>query len=165
MPLFSVGYGKDNFDALIERIAPFNITHLADVRTNPYSRYQTDFRGKDFENAVNNAGLKYVFLGDRLGGKPNDPEVLTDGEIDWQKVRHAAWYVQALDKLVDAAENEKNRICLMCGCGLPQECHRGTKLCEYLLERGIDTVHVLPGGETILQSELREQWTSQLALF
>lgn len=148
------------------RLAPYSITHLVDIRTYAWSRYQEDFRGEAFAARVRAAGLKYVFLGDRLGGRPSSEDVLTDGEVDYEKLRVAPWFVQGVDKLVEAAADPGRTLCLMCGCGKPEECHRGRLLCEVLLARGCDSVHILPDGSTINQIGVqRKLGADQLKLF
>lgn len=164
--MYSIGYGKDNFAEFIARIREHGTTHLVDVRTNPYSRYQEDFRGAEFAKNVEAAGLKYVFMGDRLGGKPEWPEVLVEGALEPALLRADQRWREAVDRLLAAEQNPNRVLMLMCGCSQPHECHRGRVLGEDLLERGVDIQHVLPTGEIVAQSILRVRaGLDQLGLF
>ncbi len=166
MRIYTVGYGSDLFDGLMARIAPFGITHLVDVRTYAWSRYQQDFRGEAFADRLRAAGLKYVFMGNRLGGRPSSEDVLTDGEVDYAKLRNALWFLEGVERLLEAASDPARVLCLMCGCGKPEECHRGRMLCDVLENRGCSSVHILPDGSTITQTEVqRRLGADQLALF
>jgi hypothetical protein len=162
---WSVGYANRYFDDLVALIQTFEITHLVDVRTNAWSNYQPDFRGKEFADRLAGVGLKYVYVGDRLGNKPTQPEVLTDGVTDWAKMKVQPWFIEGLDKLEQACRRDGWRVCMLCGCSQPQECHRGKLLSELLLDRGIDSEHILQDGSVLLQSDLRSRYLGQSSLF
>ncbi len=153
--VWTIGYGADHWEEFLGRLEPWRFTHLVDVRTNPYSRYQEDFRGEDFAHKVQAAGMKYVFMGDRIGGKPTWPEVHTEGVLDRDKLAKDARFIQGIEAVMKAAEATDRRMCLMCGCAQPHECHRGRILGESLRLRGLELVHILPDGSTAPQSETR----------
>lgn len=152
--LFTVGYAADRWDGFVRRLAPFGITHLVDVRTNPWSRYQEDYRGEEFAARVRSHGMKYVFMGDSLGGKPTREEVLTDGQLDPLKLRADSFFQMGIQRVIEACSNEVNRVCLMCGCGKPEECHRGRIVCQVLHEQGVRVTHILPNGQTCTQADI-----------
>lgn len=153
--VYTIGYGADVFDPFLRRVKAIpEVTHLVDVRTNPYSRYQEDFRGETFAHRVRTEGLKYIFMGDSLGGKPTDPAVLTEGEVDPIKLQDWSFFQLGVRKIVDAAQAGKV-MCLMCGCSMPADCHRGTTLGTALLAACVDLVHVLPDGTSLRQSVLQ----------
>lgn len=151
--VYTIGYGAGHFDDLIVRVRAEPITHLVDVRTNPYSKYQEDFRGESFAARVNETGLKYVFMGDSVGGKPVDESVWTDGDVDDDKLRVAPFYRAGLKHIVNAAEAGKV-LCLLCGCARPETCHRGRLLCHELLELGIDSRHLMVDGSIMSQADV-----------
>lgn len=161
----TIGYGQDVYEPFLVRLRRIpGVTHVVDVRTNPYSRYQEDFRS-DFGPRLQRDGLKYVFMGDRLGAKPSHPEVLTEGEPDVTKMRAWPFFLEGIERLIEAAQAGK-QLCLLCGCARPDQCHRGTFLGEVLLERGIDLAHYLTDGQIIRQSEMRLHFPpEQLNLF
>jgi hypothetical protein len=152
--IWTIGYAADYWDGFWARLAPHGFTHLVDVRTNPYSRYQEDFRGSEFEARVNSTGLKYVFFGDRLGGKPDRPEVLTDGELDPEKLVQDEFFRGGIRMLTEAAAVGSRKLCLMCGCGKPHECHRGRILGPAIVEAGFDLRHLLPDGRELTQADV-----------
>lgn len=164
--IYTIGYGQDLFDEFLTRIQPLGITHIVDVRTNAWSRYQPDFRAPEMGPGFASSGLKYIFMGDRLGGKPPQPEVYDGERLDADKLLQQDWFLEGLDRLERAAQDEGKTLLLMCGCTKPHECHRGRILGPILDDRGIEQVHVLPDGSTMTQAQV-DQLTGrdQLKLF
>lgn len=80
--VYTIGYSQDTFAPFEERLAQHDIDLLVDVRSAPYSRYQTDFRYGVIEGLCRQADLEYRYMGDRLGGKPDNPDLLTEGVPD-----------------------------------------------------------------------------------
>lgn len=151
--VYTIGYGSGDFDQLVSRMRDTDIRFIVDVRTNAYSNYQEDFRGKPMADRFEKAGYRYIYLGDRVGGKPPWPEVIVDGEIDPDRLRKAPLFQQGVAKIAEAAQSGKT-LCLMCGCAKPDQCHRGRVLCAELLEIGIESIHLLVDGSRITQTEL-----------
>ena len=59
---------------------------VVDVRSAPYTRYVPQFNKKEIEAAITHAGLKYVFMGDVIGGKPSDSMYLdVNGKVMYYK--------------------------------------------------------------------------------
>ena len=72
VPIFTIGYGAREIDAFIAALQQQHIEFLIDVRSRPYSRYKPDFSRDALEGHLRRAGIRYVFLGDSLGGRPAD---------------------------------------------------------------------------------------------
>ena len=66
--IYTAGYGNRGFGAFIALVERFGITHLVDVRSVPQSIYWEDFRRQSLEVLVPPTGLKYIYMGDTLGG-------------------------------------------------------------------------------------------------
>jgi hypothetical protein len=56
--------------------------------------------------------------------------------------------------LTEAAAVDRRKLCLMCGCGKPHECHRGRILGPAIVEAGFDLRHLLPDGREITQADV-----------
>lgn len=153
--LYTIGYAADHFDNFLSRVRELNPTHLVDVRTYAYSNYQEDFRGKEFSDRVNASGLKYVYLGDKVGGKPKDESVYSDGHVDYCKLEQASFFQTGIRQLMQAAEKPTTKLMLMCGCGRPEKCHRGLIVCDILFELGANVIHALPDRTTCTQLDVR----------
>src|SRR5437773_2085700 len=72
--LYTVGHSNHAMDAFIALLKQHEIQVLADVRSSPYSAYVTHFAREELEHALRQAGIKYLFLGKELGGRPDGSE-------------------------------------------------------------------------------------------
>ena len=149
MAVYSAGYGNRTFDDFIELLKGHGVTHVVDVRSVPYSNYQVEFRRENLIDLVPAAGLKYVYMGDTLGG-----EIAREAAED--SSARAALEL-GLDRLVAAAADPSKRLCLICGCLLPDKCHRGLLLGAALAERNVEYLHIGRDGGLVEHSTLALQ--------
>ncbi|MBS1706137.1 MAG: DUF488 domain-containing protein [Armatimonadetes bacterium] len=160
--IYTIGYGQNTFEEFVARLRSYGVTHLGDVRSIPYSNYQAEFRGETLGELCKSHGLKYVYLGDRLGAFPP-----TEASANLSREEHRALplFREAIDRII--ASSERMTLCLMCGCSRPEVCHRSTLLAEELDDRGVPVTHILADGTSVdhreIQSQLRpEQFSLEL---
>ena len=162
--VLTIGYSQDTFDPFEERLAKHGVDVLVDVRSAPYSMYQTDFRYGVIEALCLQAGLTYIFLGDKLGGKPTDPELQTDGVPDYEKVAASEGFKEGLAQVAQLTMG--HTVCLMCGCEKPLRCHRGTLIAPHLTAAGFDVRHIDRHGQALTHEEaVAEESGGQMSLF
>ena len=141
--IYTAGYGNRGFGAFIALVERFGITHLVDVRSVPQSIYWEDFRRQSLEILVPPTGLKYIYMGDTLGGVQDSPALCKDPDsVDINPLFEMPELAKGLDVLLKAAAVPGRVICLMCGCKKPHSCHRSRLLGEALLRRGIELKHI-----------------------
>lgn len=162
--VLTIGYSQDGFEPFEDRLAGHGVQILVDVRSAPYSKYQTDFRYGIIEALCLQAGLRYVFLGDKLGGKPTDPELLTEGRPDYEKIAVGAAFQEGLRQVL--ALSAEGTVCLMCGCERPMRCHRGKLISPWLIAMGVDVRHIDRQGRAMTQEEaVADETGGQMSLF
>ncbi|MES1147125.1 MAG: DUF488 family protein [bacterium] len=162
--VLTIGYSQDTFEPFEERLAKHGVDVLIDVRSAPYSMYQTDFRYGVIEALCLQAGLTYLFQGDKLGGKPTDPALLTEGIPDYEKIAASAGFAEGLSQVAKLTEG--HTVCLMCGCEKPLRCHRGTLLAPHLIAAGFDVRHINRDGIALSHDEaVSEETGGQMSLF
>jgi uncharacterized protein (DUF488 family) len=166
VPIFTIGYGAREIDAFIAALQQQRIEFLLDVRSRPYSRYKPDFSKDALESHLRRAGIRYVFLGDTLGGRPADPTCYdADGKVDYAQVEQRAFYREGLDRVARAYEQGR-RVALMCSEGKPEACHRSKLIGKSLTQRGIPVAHIDEHNELISQEEVLPRLTGgQLSFF
>ena len=130
--IFTVGYGGRTFQELVALLRRHEIDCLVDVRSAPYSRYRPEFSRHSLEPALIADGIRYVFLGDALGGRPQAEDCYVDGKVDYDLVRDREFYRRGIERL-QRAYQQRMRIVLLCSEGRPEECHR-SKLIGVTLE-------------------------------
>ena len=165
--IYTAGYGNRGFGAFIALVQRLGITHLVDVRSVPQSIYWEDFRRQNLEVLVPPTGLKYIYMGDTLGGVQNSPVLCKDPDsVDINPLFEVPELQLGLNVLLKAAQVPGRVLCLMCGCKKPHSCHRSRLLGEALLQRGVELVHI-DADETLKSQRIvaQEQAGFQQSLF
>jgi uncharacterized protein (DUF488 family) len=139
--IYSVGHSNiplADFIALLQR---HGIATLADVRSAPYSRYVPHFNRPELEYALGRAGIRYVYLGEELGGRPPGDEFYDDeGYVLYYRVARAPFFTRGLARLLE--EGARQPTAMMCGEEDPTNCHRRLLVARVLAERGAPTLHI-----------------------
>jgi len=141
--IYSIGHGNKSIESFIEELKAFKIEFLIDVRTTPYSKWNPHFNQNDIKHVLKENGIGYIYLGDKIGGLPEDKSCYTqEGKIDYMLLKSKDFFKDGLDRLVKAYE-KKIRVVAMCSETNPQECHRSKLIGKELLSQGIDMQHIL----------------------
>src|SRR4051794_10065082 len=151
--LLSVGHSNHELPAFLDLLRAAGVTAVADVRSAPYSRRLPQFNRGPLEQALRANGIAYVFLGDRLGGRPEDDTLYDpDGRVDYEQVRATAAFREGLDRLLRGAE--RYVVAMLCGEADPLDCHRGLMITPALLERGRAPEHLRKDGSLESTAEM-----------
>jgi uncharacterized protein (DUF488 family) len=148
-PLYTIGYGAREIEAFIAVLRNYQIAYLIDIRSRPYSRYKPDFSKQPLADHLKAAGIRYVFMGDTLGGQPDDPACYTDGKVDYEKVKETAFYQRGLERLQEA-QQQGLRVALMCSEGKPEQCHRSKLIGKSLTEK-VTVTHIDENDQALTQ--------------
>ena len=151
--IYTIGYGAREIDDFIAVLKRYGIAYLLDVRSQPYSRYKPDFSKQALEARLKAHGIRYVFMGKSLGGRPEDPACYTDGKVDYGKVRAKGFYLKGIGRL-EEAWRQQLPVVLMCSEGKPEQCHRSMLIGQTLVERGMEVAHVDENDEAITQEDV-----------
>lgn len=101
-PIYTIGYGRRPAQEILALLHRYGIQELLDVRSQPYSRFQPAFSRKPLAEALARAGIRYVFMGDLLGGRPADPALYRDGRVDYAALARTPAYHAGFQRLVKA---------------------------------------------------------------
>ena len=144
MILYTAGHSTAELAEFAGLMKEHDIELVVDVRSKPRSRL-AHFDQVPLEEALDAAGVRYRFLGDRLGGVPQDPEVRArwrQGHLDPVIVAHLRstdeWR-DGLDELTKLITRMTSSACIMCSEADPNECHRSAV--------ALDAAELLPGLE------------------
>ncbi len=165
IPIYTIGYGNRSLEQFLALLAEYRIAFVVDVRSQPYSRFNPKFSRGDLENSLKQHKIRYVYMGDTLGGRPKDDSCYIDGRVDYTKLREQDFYQAGISRLRTAWEKQF-RVAVMCTEIKPEECHRGKLIGNTLVEQGIDVVHIDEFGHEKGQNEVNQSITGgQLTLF
>ncbi len=163
--MFTIGYGARTLDELIAALKANQVDYLIDVRTSPYSKFKPEFAKEVVQIRAERAGIRYLFMGDTLGGQPRDPDCHTDGKVDYDKVKNQPFFQAGIERLRNAVA-QRCRAALMCSEGRPEQCHRSKLIGEVLAAAGIPVCHIDEDGALVSQSQVIDRLTQgQMDLF
>ena len=97
-----------------------------------------------FAEALEAEGIRYVFLGNELGGRSENPACYEDGRIRYERVAATESFKSGLARVVQGTA--KHRIALMCAEKEPLHCHRTLLVARALDAQGADVAHIHADG-------------------
>ena len=149
-PIHTIGYGTRDIDAFLTVLQSHQIQYLIDVRSKPYSSYKPEFSKAPLQNFLEANSIRYVFMGNALGGQPEDPSYYTNGKVNYDKVAGQPFYQEGITRLLKASR-QGQRVALMCSEGKPEICHRSKLIGHTLAAQGLEVLHIDEKGEVIPQ--------------
>jgi uncharacterized protein (DUF488 family) len=141
--LYSIGHGNKDVKDFIEELKSFNIHYLLDIRSKPYSKWNPQFNQSALEMELKNNGITYVFVGDSLGGLPDDRSCYDySGKVIYELIKEKDFFKKGLERLTIANE-KKIKLAIMCSESNPEECHRSKLIGQELLKKNISLKHII----------------------
>lgn len=154
--LYSIGHGNKSIETLIEELKYFEIGYLIDIRSKPYSKYNPQFNQNNLKFSLLDKSINYTFMGDVLGGLPDDSSCYTNGHVDYDKLKKQVFFKNGLQRLILANE-KKIKVAIMCSESKPEECHRTKLIGEELIELGIILNHITRTNNNLKQLIIKSQ--------
>ncbi|HBP1229402.1 DUF488 family protein [Pseudomonas aeruginosa] len=140
--IYSIGHGGRKIEDFINLLNIYEIKYVVDVRSKPRSRFHPQFNQKKLHELLNQNGIGYLFLGDKLGGLPSEPSCYDEkGHVVYNKVKGMSFYEEGLARLTSANE-KKIKIACMCSEIDPCDCHRSKLIGSSLSEQNIPMLHI-----------------------
>jgi uncharacterized protein (DUF488 family) len=164
--IYTIGHSNQGMAAFLKLLKDNAIQVVVDVRSAPYSRFVPRFNKKEIETAVTDAGLKYVFMGNAIGGKPSEPRYRdANGKVMYDTLAASDSFQQGLDRLTKGLLAGWI-IALMCAEEDPLKCHRHLLLArEFELKRSIPVWHIRSDNTRIRARKYLEESSGQMKLF
>ncbi len=156
--IFTIGHSNYENDRFIKLLTDHSINVIADVRQFPYSKYVPHFNKDCISKTLLKFNIKYIFLGDLLGARPQDSKYYTNNYVDFAKLAQASFFQEGLSRLKEGAKTL--RIAIMCAEKDPVMCHRTILVCRNLRKSNLEILHILTDStlekNTITEMRLRE---------
>lgn len=166
--LFTIGHSNHKTEFFLQLLDNNAIQVVVDVRSAPYSRYVPVYNKSELERTIKRHGLRYIFMGDLIGGKPTDPQFLdSKGKVRYDKLAETTKFKKGIDRLLKGLADGW-RIVLMCAEEDPGKCHR-----QQLIAKELETIwnipvmHLRADGSTIRAQEIfyKNTQPEQLKIF
>lgn len=146
--IWTLGHSNHPLDHFLGLLAEHGIEVVADVRSRPYSRYAPHFSRDALQASVTSAGLRYLFLGKELGGRPADASFYDEGgHVRYDRLAETPRFRAGIARLLAAIS--RWRVALVCAEEDPRDCHRRLVVGRVLVERSIGLLHIR-GDRTVV---------------
>lgn len=143
--IHTIGYSPHTPESFVELLHKHGVTAVADVRSNPYSKFKPDFNKESIEAALRKSDIAYVFLGDRCGARPNDAACYRDNRVSFELLAKQSAFRQGIQRLREAMQ--RFNVALMCAEKDPVDCHRMVLVSRELArDRDVKVRHILGDG-------------------
>jgi uncharacterized protein (DUF488 family) len=153
LTLYTIGHSSHASEHFVELLKQHRIEVLVDTRSAPYSRYSPQFDRESLRELVTTAGIKYLYLGDVIGGRPRDESHYDEhGRARYAKMGKDEDFLEAIARLEHGAA--EFRIALMCSEEDPAHCHRRLLVGRVLVERGSELLHIRGAGEVQAEEQV-----------
>jgi uncharacterized protein (DUF488 family) len=151
-PIYTIGHGARKAEEFLELLKRYGIGYLIDVRSQPYSRYHPQFSQNNLKVFLEENNIRYVFMGDTLGGRPKDASCYDeDGKINYEKVKTKDFFKEGIERLKTAYKKNLD-VAIMCSERDPAQCHRYHLIGKVLDAETIEVIHIDEKGL------LKTQW-------
>lgn len=152
MTLYSIGHSNVEISAFLALLKEHGIEKLVDTRSQPYSRYSPQFGRDLLRAALKDEGIEYIFMGDRIGGRPPGSEFyLPSGRVDYDLLEHAPFYLAGIESLLELGAQA--RVAFMCSEADFHHCHRYHLITRTLVNRGVAVQHITHAGELVASTK------------
>jgi len=146
--LASIGHSNHRIEHFLELLTRAGIEVVADVRSQPRSRFSPQFSGPGLQGRLRQAGIRYLALGEALGGRPAEPSLYDpEGRVRYDRVAQLPRFVAGLERLVGGCS--RYRVAILCAEENPAACHRRLLIGRALALRGGVEMHHLRGDGSV----------------
>jgi len=142
--VYTIGHSNGTAERLMGLLIQHGVGTVADVRSQPYSRFNPQFNREDLARVLKASGLEYLFLGHELGARSSNSACYRDGRAQYSLIAKTPLFEQGIERLQAAMEDR--RVAILCAEKEPLTCHRSILIGRYLHERDFDVRHILEDG-------------------
>jgi len=124
-------------EKFLELLREHGVEVLVDVRSFPTSKVE-HFKRERMEQLLPESELKYVWLGEALGGYRRG---------EYKAHMRTKLFREGIKRLLEIATQK--RTCIMCMEPNPKHCHR-RHISAHLGRKGVEVIHIIAAGQTSL---------------
>ena len=142
--IFSIGHSNHSIEKFISLLRDSEVNMVVDVRSAPFSRMFPQFNQDALRKSLINHGIGYLFLGDQIGGRSNDPDDYLAGQVIYKSLASKEAFKAGIKRLREGSL--KYQIAIMCSEKEPLDCHRTLLVSEALVANGAFVSHIHADG-------------------
>lgn len=160
--VYTIGHSAHAVEKLAELLRHHRIQVVVDTRSAPYSRFAPQFDRELLQRSLSASGMRYLFLGGELGGRPKSPDYYdAQGHVLYGRMTSDRAFGEAIERLERGIA--EFRVALLCGEEDPAHCHRRLLVGRVLAERGHELLHIRGDGRVQSDAEIAAESGKPLA--
>lgn len=160
--VLTIGHSTHAIDTFVELLFRHSVTAVCDVRSTPFSRMNPQFNRDSLQGSLETRGIAYVFLGQELGARSQDPACYVDGRVEYDRLACTDLFQAGLRRVQDGMK--RYRIALMCAERDPLQCHRAILVARHLDAGGVAVQHITSDGNLESHPDVIRRLVRQLGL-
>jgi uncharacterized protein (DUF488 family) len=165
--VYTIGHSNQSVEHFLGLLKTNGIEVIVDARSQPYSKYASQFDHDRLKGSLQEAGIRYLYLGRELGGRPERAEFYDgDGHVLYDRVAATSLFQEGLLRLERGIREYK--VAIVCAEENPAACHRRLLVGRVLLNHGIQVEHIRGDGRIQTEEEVAAEVNpdrDQLSLF
>src|SRR5580658_2729810 len=144
--MLTIGHSNHAIERFVDLLQRYGVDVIADIRSYPYSKYSPQYDRARLKSVLEAAGIRYAYLGDDLGGRPDGGEFYDpDGHVLYAKVAGADFFLRGIERL-ERGIHRYRKPAILCSEENPSVCHRRLLVTRILWDRGIAVSHIRGNG-------------------
>ncbi len=149
--VFTIGHSNHDITTFVSLLLAKKIELLIDVRSTPYSKLYPHFNMRPLEVSLTKNSIKYIFLGNSLGGRSDSISDYSEGRVMYDRLAQKEEYISSINELISISA--KYKTVLMCSEKEPLECHRALLISKSIEMHNVKIFHIHKDGHIESQSE------------
>jgi uncharacterized protein (DUF488 family) len=142
--VLTIGHSNHPIERFVELLRTHGVTAVADVRSQPFSRYNLAFNRQVLAASLREHGIAYAFLGQELGARSDIPGCYEDGRVQFRRLAETELFKSGIRRVLRGAK--AHHLALVCAEKEPLACHRTFLVARALVDAGVAVAHIHADG-------------------
>lgn len=154
--IYTIGYSCFDINGFISALEKYHITCLVDVRSNPHSKFYTDYNKENLSAVLKKHHILYRNYTNEFGARQTESKYYTDGILDFEKFAKSSNFITGIKK-IESGINMKYNFALMCAEKDPSTCHRNIMVAKEFYNRGYAINNILSDATIETQDNVEKR--------
>lgn len=149
--IYTIGHSDHPIERFITLLQARQISVLVDVRSAPWSRRFPQYAKDALAGALQDAGIRHVWMGERLGGRASPALRAQMRAEGYAGMAETPLFREGIASVMRG--RTQHRLALMCAERDPADCHRALLVGRALAAAGCEVSHIDGEGGVEMQGD------------
>jgi uncharacterized protein (DUF488 family) len=154
--IYTIGYSCFKIDDFVNVLKKYNINCVVDVRSNPNSKFYTDYNYNELENTLKEHNILYRNYKKEFGAQQENTKYYRNGYLDFESFCMSEAFREGMRK-IEAGIELKYIFVLMCAEKDPIKCHRTLMIANEFHKSGYKINNILFDGTIETQESIEQR--------